>query len=819
MASERPIGRWGVALAGPALIVASVLVVLHGFWLHPKLTNQQVDLLAFWMPRWCYLGDSLSAGHVPTWLTNQFGGVPYASDPQSGWLYVPAMALFMVFGCVRALGLFIVLQPILAGLGLYGFFRHEGASRPASTVGGLTLALSVTGGSAVLSLPFSGTLAWTAIALAGASGYLHARTPLRIGLWMAFTAFAVSQIAAAHMTDGLLIGAAIIGLYVLARSVAQVRAGERSRRSAALIVILPFLAFPVLAAAMLIPRLALLPRTSIGHGYRALGELANRLSGTDALPPLYAHGLGPWWGTAFARGPGGYVGALGILLVPAALASKRFRWPAAAFAVLGFVGWLVNLDRLIGSPAMRRFALNHSIGELWLRSPDRFRYLLLFAFAGLAGYGMQAWLDMRLASDRRGLARRAAWFAPPVAVFVVGPLIAGARPAEYVLFLVGCAYSGPLLLLLARGARWPAGALPALLAAELAAAGVVGQLGPIPKMAVDRLPKQPSSGLGHAYPKYHAPFILPTDYTTPGPIGTVLVGARGTYGRYFTFDPSVSRSRPRGFLFNQGRRQWGGYENGRSVLLDLDEIQGYSPVQLDRYWRLVRATNDQPIYYNSASFQNLDPAVLKLFGVEWLIQPSRMPPPDGMPFVAKEGAYSLYRVPQPEPRASVVYDARPVAPGQGLRDVLDPAFDPDTEAIYEPAGRGTRTGLGPGVNAGAATYRELTPEHVRVSVTSSAPGLLLVRNAFDDNWVATIDGLAAPVLRTDYMMQGVMVPSGSHEVELRYRDEPLAIGLMVSGTAWLIVAALLAWLWARQRRPRGRPDVSSIAEGSGSSPQ
>ena len=116
--------RW----AGPILIVAAVLVITHGFWLFPRLTNQQVDLLAFWFPRFCAMGSNLAHGHIPTWLPNQFGGVPFASDPQSGWLYLPVMALFTTLSCVRAIGWFVVLQPMLAGLGLYWFFRNERAN-------------------------------------------------------------------------------------------------------------------------------------------------------------------------------------------------------------------------------------------------------------------------------------------------------------------------------------------------------------------------------------------------------------------------------------------------------------------------------------------------------------------------------------------------------------------------------------------------------------------------------------------------------------------------------------------------------------------
>src|SRR5439155_14948540 len=225
--------------------------------------------------------------------------------------------------------------------------------------------------------------------------------------------------------------------------------------------------------AVVVPRRPLLPRTPTGAGYLAAGRLANQLSGTNGPPPLYSHGFGPWWGTAFARGPGGYVGALAILLIPVALASKRWRWPAGAFALAGFIGWVLNLDRLIASARVRAFVLSHRIGELWLRSPYRFRYLMVLAFAGMAGYGTQAWLDMARVAGRREVARRAAWLVPPALVFGVLPLLGGSHPNEYVPFALRLAFAVPLLVLASSGIRWAAVALPVVLAVELTVVGLV----------------------------------------------------------------------------------------------------------------------------------------------------------------------------------------------------------------------------------------------------------------------------------------------------------------------------------------------------------
>ena len=98
-------------------------------------------------------------------------GTPFAADPQSGWLSLPMMASSWLFGCGGGLRALIVLNPILAGLGLFWFLREEGLGRIAATAGGLSLAMAISASIVAISLPFAGTLAWTPFVLVGASGF------------------------------------------------------------------------------------------------------------------------------------------------------------------------------------------------------------------------------------------------------------------------------------------------------------------------------------------------------------------------------------------------------------------------------------------------------------------------------------------------------------------------------------------------------------------------------------------------------------------------------------------------------------------------
>src|SRR6266542_3154748 len=174
------IWRWGRAAGGPLLIVAGVMVVLHGFAFGSKVSSQHPDVLGFWLPTYCFLGKSLAAGHIPAWNPHLMGGLPFAADPQSGWLYVPVMMLFSALLCDQAIRWMIVLQPLLAGLGLYAFLRSERLGRAAATAGGVVLALGIAGAQFAVSLPFAGSMAWSAVLLAAAllavnAGYLWPR--------------------------------------------------------------------------------------------------------------------------------------------------------------------------------------------------------------------------------------------------------------------------------------------------------------------------------------------------------------------------------------------------------------------------------------------------------------------------------------------------------------------------------------------------------------------------------------------------------------------------------------------------------------------
>src|SRR5439155_17927813 len=97
-----------------------------------------------------------------------------------------------------------------------------------------------------------------------------------------------------------------------------------------------------------------------------------------------------------------------------------------------------------------------------------------------------------------------------------------------------------------------------------------------------------------------------------------------------------------------------------------------------------------------------------------------------------------------------------------------------------------------------ARFTWMGAQAARVEVDVARPSVVLVRNAYDPNWHATVDGQPAPVLAADYIDQGVPVPAGKHTIALSYDDPAVGYGLV--GTALSLVALLGSAAVLRARR-------------------
>jgi hypothetical protein len=121
------------------------------------------------------------------------------------------------------------------------------------------------------------------------------------------------------------------------------------------------------------------------------------------------------------------------------------------------------------------------------------------------------------------------------------------------------------------------------------------------------------------------------------------------------------------------------------------------------------------------------------------------------------------------------------------------AFDPSRDVALE-TGR-SQAPREAGCVEARASMAPLRAGEERFVVDSDGPGWLVSRATHARGWHAEIDGIPVPVLRADGRHRAVAIPSGHHQVIMRYDPPGLRIGLALSA----LCALVLAWLALRRK--------------------
>jgi hypothetical protein len=791
-AAARGLSPW----LGPLLIVGSAVFALRGFVLDAGLTNQHPDLLTFWLPRWSFLGDSIAAGRIPLWNPFEMAGYRFAADPQSGWLYTPPMVLFSLFSPGAALRIFIVLNPVLAGLATYAFLRKEDLGRIAATAGGLVLAMMMSTSTIAISLPFAGALAWTTVLLLAASAYRRAPGWSRRLAWLTLGAFAWMQVAAAHMSHGLVIATAFATVYLIAAAVGDTRSGVVGARAAAARVALFLLVLPMAALPILVPHVDFLGESSLRGGYGALGDTGQ----SEVGDPLGSSGVWAAWPLGFAAAPGAYAGAVALACALLAARARRQRTLVVSIGWLALAAYALTSPLLVGAAWFRTLMLAIPFGDVYLHNPGRLRYVAVLALPVLVAAGLQGLLE-RPISPRAALA----WLGAAVVAFLAWPLLAGGNVVRFAMVAAFLLATAPLLFGFAtRRWRWAsAPVLVGVLAVELLGSAAYAQTyeggtiftgletGEHPSLVPQVL----------RYPTLDEGAYLAT---TP-----IVEHLRAEPGRYATWAPPAAYFE-KGYLWMKSPLDWPALAPTRGTLFDVPDGLGYNPVQLPRYWRYIRATNELSVFYNASVLNMPSPEDVRLLGLRYLVIPTGLQSPVDGRIVEEAIGYSLWELDDRQPEATGtdrVERARDVH--QALEMVTSSGFDPAQVTVVEDhevfGAVGDPTGWD-------AEIVQRTHTLIRLSLEPSNGGVLTIRSAFDPGWRAEIDGHDARTIPVDGFLQGVVVTrERSREVVLTYHDDAVMLGLALGALVWasLLAAPLLA-LVRERRDARGRGATRSL---------
>ena len=123
-------------------------------------------------------------------------------------------------------------------------------------------------------------------------------------------------------------------------------------------------------------------------------------------------------------------------------------------------------------------------------------------------------------------------------------------------------------------------------------------------------------------------------------------------------------------------------------------------------------------------------------------------------------------------------------------------FDPQATVIVNAPIAPSAAALGQA--AGEVSTQSYRPKEIRLTAQAIAESVLLLNDHWSAHWRVTVDGQAAELLRCNYVMRGVRLSPGSHEVVFRF--QPPMTWLYVSLASLLGGFGLLGFVIVDERK-------------------
>ncbi|MGN6031794.1 MAG: YfhO family protein [Thermomicrobiales bacterium] len=802
------------------LALFTFIVCWHRFTYDNWLSRH--DLLSFFVPWYGYLGDRLSAFELPLWNPHLFSGSPFAGDPESGWMYFPAMLAFSIASVTTGMKLYILIQLVVAGISTYVLSRVLGLGAMAAMLAATLFEFG----------PFlytqtdcctvgAQTNTWIPLAWLGVELAFRARD-WRYRLASVFLAgIAISQLCAAWLGQGMYNALLIVGAWVLYRGLVTGPNDDlpwlRRVVETGIVGAGAFGTGFALAAAGLLPRLAFnAASTNPGGTYEGM-------TGASDTPFVPFHWLVQvLFQDAYAMQGSNLGGVAAILGIVAVLLVGR-RYAASYFAGVTAMIFLLAM----GTPPFLWIFNQLPLFEgMHVHSPGRITWLMAPGIAMLAGVGFQGVLD------RRGRARLVPVALVPFGVVVAAGAWMSSRGiwigwSPYLAAAVTTAVVVAIMALPVR-ATWEGISSVRVVQALSCLVVVMAFWFPAGRNIVDaqfNLQPDPTAQLmWSSNPVTQAAIARNLARTEPGTGAEFLQEQQATQppfryvgygGRYYENE---------GNFTYPDRRLWPPImaimTNGRPFRLGLEQTQGYNPLQLKAYADYILALNGQSqnYHYLDLIWSGAQSPLLDMLNVRYIVVDATLPADRAdVQAIAKDrkevyrdAEVVIYENPRAYSRAWIVHEVKPNDSGAGVALLAAGKADGHTVAFVDgpiPA----VSALPAGSAADTATVASSEPEAITVQATLNAPGLLVLSEVYDKGWNAYVDGEKTPVLKTNGALRGVALPAGEHTVVFRYEPREVTIGLLITGIAAVAMLAAFALAGGHAIRKRRRDDVRDEA--------
>lgn len=791
------------------------------------------DIQVFFVPHKHILWDAFQRWEIPLWTPLVRTGYPVLANFQSGVFYLPHW-LFGVLPFLTTFNLLVVGHLLLGGLGAYFLGRKLDLGPAAAWVAGASFML---GGYFVSLTNLVNALqaaAWVPVMAAVLLHHVQAWEPKTLALTLAV--YLLGFLAGEPQT--FVLGAVVALAVALVHGPALGPDARRARVRSVATMGLTAAAVAGLAAVQVLPTVEMLGQSQRGAGLTTSQagryslspvRLVHLLVPNDFSDPTYRFGekmqlggIAPWLFSV-------YVGVAALVAAWHARFDRRRRGLAVLWACLAAVGVVLAL----GSHApVYPWLLEHVPATSMFRFPEKYFLFTGLAVPMLAGQGTEAVLRrpeidrldrvVALSALLTGLAARLIWGTRPD---LIHGLLRGWSPEAPALEHFAFAY-----------VEW-GGNLDVLLGVLVAAVGVAalyrkGRLGRRPFVCLLLATVAVDFWVAH---RELNPVVDPTFYTRPPAAERHIPPDERTAYRY--------RASPFG-------EQTGSLYSYPGLPREAAKWMWQQTMQpnVPALWDIAsHGSNDaihlEWIVHSDELLRDLDPdrrrRLLRIGSVKWVYRPhpdpglaaSRVSPLDTVPG-------HVHELRDPLPRAYLAEGRRFSTEIEALNWVLSPTSDHRGEVAIVRQGREASDVPPDSVPAAIPPEDSLAPpareagdrerwrprarivadegERIEVRVEPEDASHLVLTDTWYPGWHAYVDGEERPLRRANYFFKAVRVRPGDETVVFRYRSEPFRRGALISGGAFVLVAAGLAGWAIRRRRERGRDgdDGSSPPEAS-----
>ncbi len=236
------------------------------------------------------------------------------------------------------------------------------------------------------------------------------------------------------------------------------------------------------------------------------------------------------------------------------------------------------------------------------------------------------------------------------------------------------------------------------------------------------------------------------------------------------------------------------YASNRAIADRLENMNGYSPLMLERYMNFLSAvTGIEPAWkvkimnhLTLGIFEELPPAVARLFNVRFAISVD-----------PAQWSARFIENPNPVPRAYLVSSYRIAGGEEESRTIVSGAgFDPLATVILE-----EEPGIRPAPSDSEPQVLDVrtSVNEIEVSYQAAAPSIRVLSEQYYPGWKATIDGRPTKIYRADYLLRAVEAPQGAHTVRFSFRPAAMSVGLPIS---LIVLVGAIAALIAADRRKK-----------------